>query len=218
MTTKIIIFLTIVLFSTVNLSAQEVEKSAVSISSVSISAGWYKPSMKYWNNTFLPNANTADRFQGDLLFSGNISLDLPLNLGARAGVWYWNQEVYGKRGGVFNTLNIDFTGFSVGAFYKYRQGLLWDIRPYVGIDGSCLLIQDTYNVSEIVNKKSGNDIVCTPFIGIERVFDNNIVWGIEYGYFLGSYKQDVETSTGHSNANISIKGSRIQFTVGYKFP
>ncbi|NWJ53244.1 MAG: outer membrane beta-barrel protein, partial [Bacteroidetes bacterium] len=217
MTTKIIIFLTIVLFSTMSLSAQEVEKSAISISSVSISAGWYKPSMNYWNNTFLPTANATDRFNGSLIYGGDISFDLPSNLGVRAGAWYWGEQVNGKDGGAFNTLKVNFTGLSLGAFYKYRPGI-FGIKPYLGVDGSCLIIQDRYDITGSVIKKSGNDIVYSPFVGIEHVFNKNIVLGIEYGYNVGSYVQDVETATGPSNAKVSIDGSKFQFKIGYKFP
>jgi hypothetical protein len=218
MTNKVIIFLAILVFSTLNLSAQDGRNDSIKISSVSLSVGSYKPSMDYWNNAFLPNANTSDRFKKGLLYGGNIAFDLPLNLGARAGAWYWGQQVSGNEGGSFNTLNITFTGLSIGAFYKYRKGVYWAIKPYAGVDVSYLMVQDKYDVSGTVMKKSGSDVLFSPFVGIERALFKNIVLGIEYGYFLGSYKQDLLLNTGASNADISIKGSKIQFTIGYKFP
>jgi len=218
MTNKVILFLTILVFSTLNLSAQEGRNDSISINSVSLSIGSYKPSMAYWNSTFLPNANTSDRFKKGLLYGANISFNLPLNLGARAGIWHWGQQVSGNEGGSFNTLNINFTGLSLGAFYEYRKGVYWGIKPYAGVDVSYLMVQDKYDVSGSVIKKSGHDVLFTPFVGIERVLNKNIVLGIEYGYFLGSYKQDLMLNTGASNANISVKGSKIQFNIGYKFP
>jgi hypothetical protein len=215
---KIIISLTILIFSIWNTSAQKWEKYSISLSSASLSAGWYKPSMNYWNNTFLPNANTSDKFGGNIMYSTNLSFDLPLNTGARIGAWYWQDDVNGGNGGSFNTLKINFTGISIGAFYKYRQGIYWEIKPYAGIDGSFLIIQDKYDVSGTISKKSGNDVVFTPFLGIERIFYNKIVLGVEYGYVLGHYRQDVATTSGTTNPKVSVNGHKIGITLGYKFP
>jgi hypothetical protein len=223
MTNKIMVFLTILVFSTLNLSAQErrndsISSSRFSISSVSLFAGPYSPSMDFWNDTFFKDANTDDGFQRGILYGCNIAFDLPLNLGARAGIWHWGEQVSGQDGGSFNTLNVNFTGLSLGAFYKYRKGIYWDMKPYVGVDGSFLMIQDKYNVSGNENKKSGYDVVYTPFIGVDRVFNNHIVLGIEFGYFIGSYNQDLLLNSGATSAKISINGAKIQLSVGYKFP
>jgi hypothetical protein len=217
MKNKTITFLIILIFVAWDTSAQQVEPCKITLSNVSFSAGWYKPSMAYWNNTFLPNANTSDQFEGNMLYSGNITFDFPLNLGIRAGAWFWREEVNGENGGAFNTLRVDFTGINIGIFYKYRQGI-GGIRPYIGIDQSFLMVQDRYNVSGTVSKESGNDMIYTPFVGIEHLFGQHFLLGIEYGYCLGRYLQDVETVSGIEAEKIKIDGSKIQLTVGYAFP
>jgi len=210
-------FLITLMFFTGSLYAQEESPCSITLSQVTLSTGWYQPSMDYWNNTFLPDANSTDRFGGNFLYSGNITVDFPLNLGTRVGVWYWEDAVSGEEGGSFNTLHVDFTGLTIGAFYKYRPGF-WGIRPYLGLDESFLFIQDRYNVSGVLSKKSGMDFVFTPFLGIDRVIGSHFLLGIEYGYRIGHYMQDVETISGISAEKVSINGHLVQLTIGYAFP
>jgi hypothetical protein len=198
------------------MQAQETKDCKISLSSISLSTGWYHPSMDYWNNTFLPNANTSDRFNGNMYYSGHITVDFPLNLGMRAGAWYWQEKVSGQNGLAFNSLNVNFTGLSIGAYYKYKQDLPFKILPYIGIDGNYLMVQDKYDVSGTSTKKSGNDLVCAPFIGIEHVFFQKMIIGVEYSIVLGRYLQEVVTAQGISSPKISVNGSKIGIIVGYK--
>ncbi|MCK9423101.1 MAG: hypothetical protein M0Q38_10925 [Bacteroidales bacterium] len=199
-------------------NAQTSSSRLFSIYSVSLITSWYKPSMNYWNNTFLPSAGSTDKFNGNLLFGGNITFNLPLHLGARVGVWYWQDKVNGGQDATFNSLRIGFTGFSLGAFYRYPKPVVYGISPYAGIEGSYFIIQNKYDVDGDVSKMSGYDISGMPFIGIERVFFQKLVIGLEYGYVLGRYRQDVETNEGSSNPKVSVNGHKMGITVGYKFP
>lgn len=234
MRNKIILIVFVLCFSALDMLAQRdgsrsnmlVSKSRtqqITLSSVSISAGYYKPSMDYWNNTFLPNSNTAGRFAGNSLISGNVSFDLPLNLGTRLGFWYWGDKINGVAGSSFSSLKINFTGVSAGVFYTYNK-VFYGIKPYGGIDLSILMVQNKYKYDAFGDetKKSGNDFIATPFIGINKVIFDKIFIGLEYGYFLGRYLQDVETAastTVKTTATnpVKIDGHKVQFTIGYKF-
>ena len=222
MKTKIFLILFLLQFIITTGQAQDsvlsVSTNKFSIHSISLTASWYNPSMNYWNNTFLPAANSAGKFNGNILFGGTISFNLPLNLGARVGAWYWQENVSGGANASFNTLRIGFTDFSIGAFYRYPEQIIWEISPYAGIDWNYFLIQNSYNVNGDVSKMSGYNIAGTPFIGIERVFFKNIILGVEYGYMVGGYRQNMDATTASSSPWNSINGSKIGLTLGYKFP
>lgn len=148
--------------------------------------------------------------------SANLSFDLPLNLGTRLGIWYWDGKVNGQTGSTFNHFGVNFTGVSMGAFYSVKgsgQGLI----PYFGIDGTYLMIQEKYDANDMLMKMVGTDIVTTPFIGINTAISDKIFIGIEYGYCIGQYLHDIELPTGIVSEPVKINGNKIQFTVGYKF-
>ena len=189
----------------------------ISINSATLSIGYYKPSMAYFNNTFLPLANTPNRFAGNPIVGANVSFDFPFNFGTRLGIWYWGDNVKGQTGSSFQKLNVSLSGFSLGAFYTYKAGYK-GIIPYLGIEESFLLVQNKYDANDMVIKKGGNDIAFMPFIGINRSVSEKIVIGLEYGYCLGWYLQDVELGTGSIAEHVKINGSKIQFTIGYKIP
>ncbi len=202
--------------TTLILSGQKKEAAFLSLNSITLSGGIFNPSLSYFNNTFLPKNHTSDRFSGNVVYSANLAFNLPVNFGARIGVWYWEQKVLGENGGAFNTLKVSLTGISLGAFYTLQYELL-GIKPYLGLDGSILSIQDQYDANETILKKSGSDFVWTPFIGLKHEFKKKIVVGLEYGYNLGSYMQDVENESSLENAKISVEGQKIQLSIGYRF-
>ncbi len=226
MRNKYILFVVFIAFFGFNVAAQqdstvmkmsgENGKSWISLNSVSVSAGYYSPSMSYFNTEFLTTVGkTADRFSGGIQYGANISFDLPVNLGARVSASYWDKSVSGY-GVTFNSLKVSFTTFSLGAFYTYNKGFM-GIKPYAGIDGGALNIQNQYDANETVKKKSGSATTWTPFAGIKYDIAGKIVVGLEYGYVLGSYGQDFELNTTLSNHKISVDGQKIQFSIGYKF-
>jgi len=229
MRNKIILLATILCVLIINLSAQEHNNSEVkttgdkgstpfiALSSVSLSLGYYNPSMKYLNNSFLPVAQTNARFGGSAVYGGNIAFSLPLNLGARVSAWYWNKKVSGQGSSAFNNLKVNLTGLSLGAFYTYPKAF-WGINPYAGIEGGALFIQDEFDANSTVNKKSGNDMIWTPFIGLSRKLSDKVVIGLEYGYVIGNYLQDVQATSGITGAKVPVDGHKIQLTIGYKFP
>jgi hypothetical protein len=212
------LFLLFVFTSQAQDSLKGLSSRVLSIHSVSLGISWYNPSMDYWNNTFLPSTNSTTQFNGDILYTANISFHLPYNLGARVGAWYWQEKVTGTANASFNSLRVGFTGFSLGVFYHYPKPIIWGIVPYAGLEGSEIIIQNKYNVDETISKMRGYNLAGAPFIGIERVFFQKMILGIEYGYMFGGYHQDVETTSGTSHPWISINGSKIGLTVGYKFP
>jgi opacity protein-like surface antigen len=200
-----------------NMPAKKMNSGSISLQSVSIFAGTYNPEMDYFNNVFLPAAHTSERFSGNMIYGANLSLSLPYNLGARIGAWYWADEVAGQSSSAFSKLKVSLTGLSIGGFYTYNKGF-YGLKPYAGIDGSFLSIQDKYDAYGTVVKKSGNDFVWTPFIGMNYDISKKVIIGLEYGYVIGNYIQDVQTATNpEEKAEIGINGSKIQLSIGYKF-
>ena len=188
----------------------------IRLSSFTLSTGYYKPSLEYYNNVFLTQANSTAKFGGNTLISGNISVELPLNLGARAGIWYWGNKVNGDASSTFTTLNVNFTGLSMGIFYTYPNDLL-GIRPYIGMEGSYLMVQNVHYSEGNYNFQKGNDFVGMPFVGIKRAFYDKLILGVEYGYYLGRYLQDFDFNSGITPKSILIDGHKLQFTIGYNF-
>jgi hypothetical protein len=188
----------------------------ISLSSFTLSTGYYKPSLEYYNNAFLTQASSTDKFGGNTLISGNISVELPLNLGARAGIWYWGNKVNGSSASTFTSLNVNFTGFSLGAFYTYPKGL-YGINPYIGMEGSYLMVQNVHTAEGAYNFSKGNDVVGMPFIGLNKVFYDKLIVGVEYGYYLGRYLQEFDFNSGVTPNSISLDGHKLQFTIGYNF-
>lgn len=184
--------------------------------SISVSGSWYRPSLDYWNSTFLPASGSPDSFGGKLLYGGNITFKLPQNLGARVGVWFWNDQVSGGPDATFNSLQIGFTGFSLDAFYRFPKPIL-TLSPYIGIGGSYFVIQNKYTVGASMDKMSGHDVMLTPFIGIERIFFQKLVVGLEAGYVMGRYRQVVTTFEGTTNPIVSVSGFKMGVSIGYKF-
>lgn len=226
MRNKILILLSVLTLVMLKGMAQEQDTTSIlsgqkkaaflSLNSISVTGGYFNPSMSYFNQTFLPGAHTTDRFGGSMVYGANMAFNLPLNLGARIGAWYWENKVSGENGGAFNRLKISLTGLSLGAFYTLQHEFL-GLKPYVGLDGSILFVQDQYDANETVVKKSGSDFVWTPFIGLKHEFKQRVVIGLEYGYNLGSYMQDIESGASFENAKISVDGHKIQLSVGYIF-
>ncbi len=197
------------------MSGQKNGTSWFSLNSVSVSVGSYTPSMNYFNTTFLPSANTSARFGGSMIYGANISFNLPVNLGARVSGSYWENKVSGETG-TFNSLKVSLAAISLGAFYTYNKGFA-GIKPYAGLDGGYLSVQNQYDANEKIVKKSGSDMTWTPFAGIKYDIAGKIVLGLEYGYVMGSYGQDFELNSTVSNHKISVDGQKIQFSIGYKF-
>ena len=78
-------------------------------------------------------------------------------------------------------------------------------------------VQNQYDANATVIKKTGNDITWTPFAGVKYDIAGKIVIGLEYGYVLGTYGQDFQLNSALQNHKISVEGSKILFSVGYKF-
>jgi hypothetical protein len=223
MKTKILpISILMLFFFTQSKAQSDLDPSAnhttFTLNSVSISSGWYKPAMNYWNNSFLPLSGSKELFKGNLVVGGNITFNLPLNLGTRVGLWYWYDKTNGGVDATFNSLRIGFTGTSLGVFYHFKKPCIYGFYPYAGFEGSYFMIQNKLDVAGNFTKMQGHDAAVMPFIGFESNIQSKLVIGLEYGYLIGRYKQKVITIIDDLNPLVSVNGHKIQFTIGYKFP
>ena len=58
-----------------------------------ISAGWYNPSMDYWNNNYFKDHGWEGSFGGAPFFGAFLELSLYKNLYLRGAGSFWNQKV-----------------------------------------------------------------------------------------------------------------------------
>ncbi len=209
-----VIFLLLLVASTGK--AQEQAQSKFEVYSVSFTAGWYQPSMDYWNDTYLPAMEVTDEFGGDIALGGEITFALPYNLRARGGVSYWKQKVEGEAGSAISSLQIGLTRFRLGALYAPVAVSFNGFQPYVGVEGQFYLIKNKLNDRTATTEQQGQDYSFAPVIGIDRSFDH-VILGVEFMYNIGNYTQDVSDGIGVAEQKVSIDGPEVGISVGYKF-
>lgn len=216
MKTKIIsiVFLLLLIASTG--IAQGTAEQKFGVYSINFTAGFNKPSMEYWNSTFLPSQGVTDAFAGNLVLGGNITFALPYSLKARIGVSNWKDKVEGTSDSKLNSLEIGLTRFRLGALYAPQSISFSGFQPYVGLEGQFYMIKNNLDNGIITSQQQGQDYSLAPVIGIDRSFGQLIV-GLEFMYNIGSYTQEINSSAGILEQKVSISGSELALSIGYKF-
>jgi hypothetical protein len=212
MKTKIISIIFLLLLMSSTGKAQD----KFGVYSVSLTPGWYQPSMDYWNNTYLPKLGVTETFGGNISLGGNIAFAFPFDLRARVGASYWSDKVTGNDSSTINSLKIAFTRFKVGALYSPAYASFSHFQPYLGIEGQFYLIKNRLDNGADTTYQQGQDYSFAPVIGIERPFGYVLV-GLELMYNIGSYTQEVSDGIGVTEQKVSINGPEVMLSVGYKF-
>ena len=215
MKTKITFTISLLLILASTGNAQE-QAQKYGVSSVTLTPGWYQPSMDYWNDTYLPTLDVSEKFSGNIALGGNITFALPYNLRARVGSSYWNDKVEGNEGSTINSLQIGFARFRLGALYAPVAVSFSGFQPYIGIEGQFYLIKNKLDNGTETTTQQGQDYSFAPVIGIDRSF-GHVAVGVEFMYNIGNYTQDVTDGIGISEQKVSIAGPEVALSVGYKF-
>jgi outer membrane protein W len=213
--TFIIFIISLLLIVATTGNAQEQAQTKFGVSSVNLIPGWYQPAMDYWNDIYLPTLDVTEKLSGNIALGGNITFALPYNLRARVGASYWSDKAEGNESSTINSLQIGFTRFRLGAFYNPIV-LFNDFHPYVGIEGQFYLIKNKLDNGTETTTQQGQDYSFAPVIGIDRAFGHVNV-GVEFMYNLGSYIQEVSDGIGVSEQKVSINGTEVGVSVGYRF-
>jgi len=190
------------------------------VHSVNLTVGMYSPEMDYWNDTYLPREGSSDELGASLLFGGNITFNLSTELRARLGASYWSDDAE-KSGVGFKNLKVSFTRLSIGGFYAPKFASFGDgFQLYAGLEGYAYDINNTLDTQSAAGESSsedqnGHDISFAPVIGIDKIFGDNFIIGVEFGYMFGEYIQaEIEESI---RQKVSIAGPQMSFSIGYKF-
>lgn len=212
-------------------------KTAVDLStmlhSFNINAGYYRPSMSYWNNdSYL--AELGKTYDGGIMLQGGVDLDIyeGFMVGLYAGTYSDRVDVFNQIGNIQRTEKhrIRLTPFSLVGKYqwnfgnpriRYRQRGLAKIHPYVGAATNFTLITNTlvreFEDPERETQRAVNNGTTITFSGIAGVrYDLTpyIGIGLEGNYFFGGYNQTATNSSGDlEDANISVTGPFISGTL-----
>jgi hypothetical protein len=192
------------------------QETKFSINNVNLEFGWYFPSMNYWNDVFLPGLLIKKEFNGNINVGGELTFNLPKNFRIASGINYWSDKVTPDNKDPIKQFKISFTRISISVLYPFEK-INFPIKPYLGLQGSFNMINNTIDKIDEKVKEQGQDYSWALRAGVENIFFNNLLTGIEFIYHFGSYMQDIETLTRIVEKKVSISGPEISLRIGYKF-
>ncbi len=201
--------------------------------SLNFNAGYYTPSMGYWNqDSYL--AEIGKSFNGGIMFQGGIDLDIyeGFMIGLYGGTYSDRVDVLNNIGNIEREEKIRYrlTPLSLVGKYQfnfgnprltYRKRGLAKIHPYFGAGVNMTLITNTlireFTDPEREDQRSaqnGTTITLSGIVGVRYDLTPYVGIGTEVNYFVGSFDQFVATGSGGSEeANISITGPYISGTL-----
>ncbi len=203
------------------ISAQPIVKS------VGFSAGYYNPSMEYWNESSL-FASGNEQFNGSFIIGINARVDVYKGIIFSLNADYCKETIKKDNftaGSILNfkELSIQLYSITGSIAYYIPHPYTKYFKMYGGAGGGILFINTTQKTSyktetndEIT--KDGNDYIWHLLIGIDKEILPYISAGVEFKYALGNYTQQVETSPGQLvDEEISLAGPQILITINYLF-
>jgi len=196
------------------------ESKSIVVHSVNMNAGLYSPKMDYWNDTYLPAFGSSVELGSNLVFGGNITFNVASQFRTRLAVSYWSDLVE-EQGVGFNELEVSFTRFSLGFFYvPYFASFGKGFQVYGGLEGFYYDINNRLEMrsaEDVVTSEdhNGHDVSFAPVIGIDKVFGNHLLMGVEFSYMIGEYSQSVVVES--QTNKVSIEGPQLTLLVGYRF-
>lgn len=215
-----------------HVSAQETtgteQQTTFGIRSVGIQIGWYNPSMDYWNDTYFKNNKWENKFKGSIYYGAFFELNIINNLRARAGFSYWKETVKSGEiqiGGLMEKkeLTISLASIPIDIIYQLYFLSFEKFKPYAGIGGSFLFIQDKYirqpnGLPKEEIKEQGQDFTGHVILGIERQIIKHFSAGLEFNYVFGKYQQEVRSPAGDIiKEDVSLSGPQIGIKLAYDF-
>jgi len=214
-----------------SLQAQEeanTTQQTFGIRTAGITTGWYNPSMDYWNDTYFKDNDWENDFKGSIYYGAFFEVNIIKNLRARIGYTYWKETVKSGDmpiGGYTGNkkLAISLSSISIDALYNLTFLAFEKFKPYGGIGGNFVFVQDklTRNLPDLPKesiKEQGQDFTGNIILGIERPIINHLSAGMEFNYILGKYIQKMTDDYGNTkNKDVSLSGPKIGITISYVF-
>jgi hypothetical protein len=236
MKTRVKISLTVICFMVFGiltlLQAQEAINTAqqtnFGIRAAGVSAGWYNPSMDYWNDTYFKDNGWDNKFKGSAYYGAFFEVNVIKDLRARVGFSYWKETVKSGEiqiGGFTGNekLAISHSSICIDALYNLKFLSFEKFKPYCGIGGNFVFVQAkiTKNLPDLpeeTTKKQGQDFTGSIILGIERPIFRHLSAGIEFNYIFGKYIQKVKDDYGNSkNNDVMLSGHKIGISIYYVF-
>lgn len=216
--------------------------SSITLNSVNFHAGFYKPSMKYWNeeSSF---AEAGKSFDGGMLYQGG--LDFKVYDGVLIGIYggYFSDDIdlHSKIGGIdrTETLSYKIMPFSLQAKYevtmgsprqRYRNEGIARLHPYFGVGLNYTLINQKFSRvfaddaltddPDVHTSQKGSTVTYSGIVGLKYDITNTFGIGAEMNYYIGSFDQLISSSSTSDNQveNISLTGPSFSGKLYIKFP
>lgn len=209
-------------------AADQATQTSFGIRNAGLTAGWYNPSMDYWNDTYFKENGWENSFKGSVFFGARFEVNIIQNLRARAGYTFWRESVKSGEipiGGYTGTekLAITLSTINIDALYDLTFLAFEKCKPYGGIGGNFVFVQDklTRNITGLPEesvKKQGQDFTGSLILGIERPVINHLSVGIEFSYIIGKYIQEMTDDYGNIRKNdVKLTGPKIGISISYVF-
>ena len=191
---------------------------------VNVSAGYYSPDLGFIDNYITDNNGTGSEIGGNVIWGGNIVLNIMTELRARFGVSYFSSKIDEQNGEeiLIKNFKLSMLQYKLGVLYYPKFLKVKDVlNPYVGAEAKFQTIKNNTEILTGMYKEAdqkGQDYCFAPVIGIEANF-NHIITGVEYMFNVGNYVQETYGNTPDEIIGnvVSVNGSEIMFFIGYRF-
>ena len=223
-----ICFMACSLFTSLHAQNEDTAQTSFGIRMAGVTAGWYNPSMDYWNDTYFKDNGWENSFSGAAYYGAFIEVNVIKDLRARVGYNYWKETVKSGEipiGGYTGSekLAVTLSTLSIDVLYDLNLLTFWGCKPYAGIGGNFVFVQAelTRTITSLPDeeiKKQGQDYTASLIIGIERPILRHLTTGIEFNYILGKYIQKVIDVYGVTQEkDVLLSGPKIGIKISYMF-
>lgn len=206
--------------------------------SVDFNAGYYVPSMSYWNEeSYLVTAGKS--FEGGLMYQGGVELKVyeGVLVGLYAGTYSDRVEAYSNIGAIerYEDLVYRITPLSIQAKYqfslgdprsRYRNTGISRLHPYLGGGVNYALVTQTLKREftdpdrEDENlRNNGSTITYSGLVGVKYDLTSYFGIGVEMNYYIGGFTQAINVGGGEQTIeDVSLNGPCYNGKIYFKIP
>ncbi|WP_266364931.1 porin family protein [Tellurirhabdus rosea] len=214
-------------------------QAQVSLKSISVGAGYWKPSLDYWNKESVMG-QAGGKFDGAIAptLALEVGVVKGLSVGARVSSWKQSASSPISIAGINRTEKLTLSIIPVALDVKYafakpvaegeKQPFL---TPYAGVSVARYFVKNEFNrvvekgTGSVNETQAGNNYGFQVFVGAEKQLVKKLYLALDLRYHLGSYKQAVKTVTGSgstavttsSSQDVSLNGVEAGLSLRYKF-
>jgi len=223
-----IYFLACSLLAPVHAQNEDTARTSFGIRMAGITAGWYNPSMDYWNDTYFKEKGWENSFSGAVYLGAFLDVYVIDDFRARIGYSYWKETVKSGEiqiGGYTGNekLALTLSTIDIDLLYELNMLAFAKCKPYAGIGGSFVFVQAELSrtitgLPDEKIKKQGQDFTGRIIVGIERPILPHLSAGLEFNYILGKYVQKVIDDYGTTQEkDVLLSGPKIGIKISYIF-